>query len=141
MDRKLAKRNEKIKKLQREIMMYDIEKKYLKVPEMAVYKKYSNGMNGLVCMKSEEVIKYILMPIGDFIDTIPYNNRFVNEDDEVDLNKQFHEYRNKINKTYREKAEQELNKIISEDSRKWAIVAALGTIVSIIISLLIAILK
>lgn len=146
MNKYLDKRYKKIKELQEIIMRYEIDKGELILEKFIVQTYKDFEQHSLTHLNREEVFEYILMPISDINKKIPFdfhdnNNLPLREDDKDNFNRVFYNYINEINKTYEEKAKQELNSKTSESSRKWAIVAAIASILSIIISLLIAILK
>lgn len=114
-------------------MEYEIKAQKLKIIGSTIY--YKNGGRTLLCnINEEQMLEYILTPIGELQKNIPFNYCGIGSDG-IDFNDNFYKYRQKINKTYKEKAEKELTNRLSSSSRLWAIVAAISAIITIIITI------
>ncbi|MDK0920060.1 hypothetical protein P5F52_14960 [Clostridium perfringens] len=114
---------------------YDLEHKKLKFPRFTVHIKCKGGFVTKT-LNDEEIINYLLMPIGELIDSIPYTHKDEILDCDVDFNKQFHDSINNTKIKYKEKA---LNYI--EESNKniifWVgILTLIFTITGVIISVI-----
>ncbi|HAT4175266.1 hypothetical protein [Clostridium perfringens] len=127
--------DKKIKKIMRKYIEYDLKHKKLKFPRFTVHKKCKGGFV-TKNLNDEEIIEYLLMPIGEVMEVIPYSYRDEIIDCDVDFNKQFHDSINNTKKIYKEKA---LNYI--EESNKniifWVgILTLIFTITGVIISII-----
>ncbi|WP_415277627.1 hypothetical protein [Clostridium perfringens] len=127
--------DKKVKKVMKKYLEYDLEHKKLKFPRFTVHIKCKGGFVTKT-LNDEEIINYLLMPIGELIDSIPYTHKDEILDCDVDFNKQFHDSINNTKIKYKEKA---LNYI--EESNKniifWVgILTLIFTITGVIISVI-----
>lgn len=124
----------KLMKVMKKYMEYDLKNKKLKFPKYTVHIRCKGGFVTKT-LNEEEIINYLLMPIGDLNEIIPYTHKNEFVDSDIGFNKQFHDSINNIKKIYKEKA---LNYI--EESNKniifWVgILTLIFTIIGVIISI------
>lgn len=127
--------DKKVRKVMKKYMEYDLKHKKLKFPRFTVHKKCKVGFVTKK-LNDEEIIEYILMPIGEVMEVIPYTYKDEFIDSDVGFNKQFHDSINNTKKIYKEKA---LNYI--EESNKniifWVgILTLFFTITGVVISII-----
>ncbi|EOU1765781.1 TPA: hypothetical protein ACF2DS_001943 [Clostridium perfringens] len=128
--------DKKVRKVMKKYMEYDLKNKKLKFPKYTVHIKCVGGGFVTKRLNEEEVINYLLMPIGELTEIIPYTHKNEFIDSDVGFNKQFHDSINNIKLKYKEKA---LNYI--EESNKniifWVgILTLIFTITGVIISII-----
>lgn len=132
--KKQLKRDAEINNVMRELMIADINAKKLKLPECAVHIKAQQGVYALANLNQRDVLEYILMPIGELFEIIPYDYT-----DELDggqpLNKNFHNCINKIKKTYRNKSIDYLEFYKAKKRDLIGIATLIGTVIGVCISL------
>ncbi len=127
------KKDKKIQDVIQEFLKYDLKTKRLKLSGFTVYLKCANGGYVLSTLSELDVINYILMPIGEVLEIIPYEH--IDELD-LDLNKSFHDYISGVKKSYRAKAITYLDERKEKRRDRIAILTLIVTIIGLFVTII-----
>lgn len=109
-EEKRKKKDEKLKKIMREIMEYDLESGDFQHELLAtVFMRNKDGSYALKNIEDKDLIDFVLMPNNELNEMISFKS-----------NQDFYEVRERFMEMYKEKAEKELNLKYTEKGYKCA---------------------